>query len=84
MKELRSNAQNISDLKCMTKVVSAVLILRNGKAPGWTTELDDQLVAWTREYIKWLESSPISLEEKASTKSAHSLFCTCSIILTAI
>ncbi|KAF9459037.1 chondroitin AC/alginate lyase [Collybia nuda] len=63
----------ILDLKCMTKVASAVLILRDSKAPGWTTELDDQLVTWTKEYIKWLESSPISLEEKAA-KNNHGTF----------
>ena len=56
------------DLKCMAKVVSGVLILRGGKAPGWTSEVDAGLVNWTKEYIPWLTSAPIALKEKAAAK----------------
>lgn len=58
----------VLDLKCMSKIVSAVLALREGKAQGWTNGIDAALVAWTKEYIQWLTTAGIALEEKAATK----------------
>jgi hypothetical protein len=58
----------VLDLKCMTKVVDAVLILRAGKAPEWTQEIDSGLVNWSTTYIGWLTSSTIALQEAAATK----------------
>ncbi len=52
----------------MAKIVSGVLILRGGKAPGWTSEVDTGFLNWTKEYIPWLTSASIALEEKAATK----------------
>ena len=67
------NGQNgthtgILDLKCMSKVVSGVLILREGRAAEWTSDIDLALTSWTQEYITWLMSASIALEEKAATK----------------
>jgi hypothetical protein len=58
----------VLDLKCMVKVVNAVLVLRAGNAPQWTSEMDSDLVAWTKTYIGWLTSNNIALEEAAATK----------------
>ncbi|KAH9929064.1 chondroitin AC/alginate lyase [Epithele typhae] len=63
----------ILDLKCMAKVVSAVLLMREGKAAAWTTELDTGLNSWTTEYIGWLTSAGIALEEKAAPNN-HGTF----------
>ena len=52
----------------MVKIVSGILILRGGKAPEWTSEVDTGFVNWTKEYIPWLTSAPIALEEKAAAK----------------
>ena len=52
----------------MAKVVSAVLVLRDGKAGEWTADLDDALNAWTTSYIGWLTTADIALEEKAAAK----------------
>ncbi|KAM5536812.1 hypothetical protein V8D89_009530 [Ganoderma adspersum] len=61
------------DLKCMAKIVSGILILRGGKVPEWTSEVDTGFVNWTKEYIPWLTSAPIALEEKAATNN-HGTF----------
>ncbi|KAG5635945.1 hypothetical protein H0H81_009594 [Sphagnurus paluster] len=53
----------ILDLKCMAKIVSGIMILRKKKCTDWTDDLDGQMNAWAREYITWLETAPISLEE---------------------
>ncbi|KAI0342361.1 chondroitin AC/alginate lyase [Trametopsis cervina] len=66
----------VLDLKSMAKVVNGVLILRNGKAPEWTADIDGQFVAWSNQYIGWLQSSPIALKEKASTNNHGSYFAT--------
>ena len=58
----------ILDLKCMSKVVSGVLILREGRAAEWTSSIDLALTLWTQEYITWLMSASIALEEKAAPK----------------
>ena len=52
----------------MAKVVSGVLVLREGGAAAWTSALDDALNAWTDTYIAWLTSASIALEEKAAAK----------------
>ena len=52
----------------MAKVVSGVLVLREGNATAWTDELDNALNSWTETYIGWLTSASIALEEKAAAK----------------
>ena len=58
----------VIDLKCMVKVVNAVLVLREGQAPGWTGAIDSALVNWANSYIQWLTSSPIALAAAAARK----------------
>lgn len=57
-----------SDLKAMAKVTTAVLILRKGKSTLWTSDLDNQLISWTNEYITWLETAKIAVEESIAPK----------------
>jgi Alginate lyase len=65
------------DLKCMVKVVNAVLILRAGQAPGWTGVIDSGLVNWTKSYINWLTNSPIALAAAVVQKCVTTLVVTC-------
>lgn len=58
----------------MAKIVSGLLILRKGKSPDWSSDLDAQMSAWVNPYINWLETAPIALEEGASTKSVTNCF----------
>ena len=61
-------SSGVIDLKCMVKVVNAVLILRAGGAPGWTSAIDSGLVNWTKSYIKWLTSSQVALDAAVAPK----------------
>ncbi len=61
-------SSGVIDLKCMVKVVNAVLILRAGQAAGWTSAIDSGLVNWTKSYIKWLTSSQIAMAEAVAPK----------------
>ncbi|KAH9903346.1 chondroitin AC/alginate lyase [Cubamyces lactineus] len=63
----------VLDLKCMSKLVSGVLILREGKAAEWTSDLDTQLTNWTTSYINWLTTAKIALEEESATNN-HGTF----------
>ncbi|KAI0080380.1 chondroitin AC/alginate lyase [Panus rudis PR-1116 ss-1] len=53
----------VLDLKCMTKVVNGVLILRQGQANAWSSDDDNQMNAWAEKYISWLQTAPIAIEE---------------------
>ena len=52
----------------MAKVTSAILILRKGNSTLWTSALDTQLISWTNEYITWLETAKIAVEESIAPK----------------
>jgi hypothetical protein len=60
----------------MAKVAGAVLLLRAAKAEPWTTDVDNAFIGWLNEYIRWLETSPIALAEKASTNNHGSFYYT--------
>ncbi|KAG8731901.1 hypothetical protein FRC10_001365 [Ceratobasidium sp. 414] len=64
----------VLDLKCMTKLVSGVLMMRNGSAPAWTADLDAGLNSWVTQYLQWLTTAQLSLEEKASTNNHGSFW----------
>jgi hypothetical protein len=57
-----------SDFKQMAKITSAILIMRNGSCPDWTSQLDAQMVNWTTNYIAWVNSSPIAQAERTAPK----------------
>lgn len=52
----------------MAKVTSAILLLRKGGSTVWTTDLDDQMISWSNDYIKWLETAHIAEEEAIAAK----------------
>lgn len=58
----------ILDLKGMAKIASGILILRKGGNTDWTTDLDNQMNAWSKEFITWLETAQIALEEGHADK----------------
>ena len=57
-----------SDLKGMTKISSSIIILRKAPASAWTKDLDDKMNQWLTQYINWLETNSLAIEEKESTK----------------
>ncbi|PPQ86141.1 hypothetical protein CVT25_003091 [Psilocybe cyanescens] len=63
----------VLDLKAMSKVASAVLILRKGKSAAWTADIDNRFIEWSKEYITWLENAELAIEEKESNNN-HGTF----------
>ncbi|KAG6884546.1 hypothetical protein C0993_010215 [Termitomyces sp. T159_Od127] len=63
----------ILDLKGMAKIVTGIEILRKMNCTDWTSDLDNKMHSWTNEYIKWLESASMSLEEEAAPNN-HGTF----------
>jgi len=64
----------VLDLKGMAKIVSGILILRKSKCPDWTSDLDNQMNDWTRQFATWLETAGIALEEAFSTNNHGSFY----------
>ncbi|KAH8100385.1 chondroitin AC/alginate lyase [Cristinia sonorae] len=62
------------DLKSMAKIVPGVLILREGKAPEWTADLDAQFVNWTNSYLPWLTTAKLAIEEEESLNNHGSFY----------
>lgn len=52
----------------MAKLVSGVLILREGNAAEWTSEIDTGFTTWAANYTTWLTTASIALEEEAAEK----------------
>lgn len=73
------NGQNgthtgVLDLKGMAKIASGILILRLANSSDWTSELDTQMTNWTTQYISWLQTNPIALEEAAAMNNHGSYY----------
>jgi Alginate lyase len=58
----------ILDLKCMTKIVNAITMLRKANSTVWTEDLDSQMVEWANTYITWLKTWPTAIQESESPK----------------
>ncbi|KAJ1303043.1 hypothetical protein OPQ81_011244 [Rhizoctonia solani] len=71
--EQKGSHNGVLDLKCMTKLTSGVLLLREGQAPEWNKTVDDGLVAWAKRYIVWLTTSELGLGERNATNN-HGTF----------
>ena len=52
----------------MAKVTSAILLLRKGGSTAWTKDLDDKMISWSNDYIKWMETADIAIEEANAAK----------------
>ncbi|KAF8322348.1 chondroitin AC/alginate lyase [Cantharellus anzutake] len=63
----------VLDLKCMAKIASGVLMLKLGKNSDWTVEIDNGMKNWLREYIVWMTTNTLALQERASTNN-HGTF----------
>ncbi|KAJ7662521.1 chondroitin AC/alginate lyase [Mycena polygramma] len=64
----------VLDLKGFVKIVSAIMVLRKRKCTDWTDEIDNQMIAWVQQYINWLETSQLGMDECASVNN-HGSFC---------
>jgi len=64
----------VLDLKGMTKITSGILILRMGNSSAWTSDLDTQMKNWTTQYISWLQTNTLALQEAAATNNHGSYY----------
>lgn len=64
----------VLDLKGMTKITSGILILRMANNSDWTSELDTQMTNWTTQYITWLQTNTLALQEAAATNNHGSYY----------
>ena len=58
----------VLDMRGMIKVANAILALKEAKSPDWDAQKDAAMKLWLRQYIGWLESSPISKKTASSAK----------------
>ncbi|TXT07333.1 hypothetical protein VHUM_03053 [Vanrija humicola] len=66
----------ILDLKPMAKLASGILLFRDGNAEGWNSTIDGDLQAWVKEYIGWITTNKIALEEKDAPNNHGSFYYT--------
>ena len=58
----------VLDFKCMAKITSAVLMLKLGNSPDWTSEIDSGMKSWLSDYIGWMTNNTLALQERATDK----------------
>ncbi len=52
----------------MAKITSAVLMLKLGNSPDWTSEIDSGMKSWLSDYIGWMTNNTLALQERATDK----------------
>lgn len=62
------------DLKCMAKVTTGILVLRQGSSPHWTSDLDAKMVNWTTTYVHWMQTSQIAYGEFTALNNHGTFF----------
>ena len=65
----------VLDMRGMVKVANAILTLKVTKNPDWDAQKDAKMKVWLRQYVEWLESSPIAKKTASSAKSVSLRCC---------
>jgi len=55
-------------------ITTGILIFRKKGCTDWTSDVDSQMIAWTKQYIQWLETALISTEERDATNNHGSFW----------
>ena len=58
----------VLDMRGMIKVANAILALKIANSQDWDTQKDAKMKIWLKQYIGWLESSPIAKKTASSAK----------------
>lgn len=58
----------VLDMRGMIKVANAILIFKAAKSLDWDVQKDAKMKVWLKQYIGWLESSPIAQKTASSAK----------------
>ncbi|KAJ6549081.1 chondroitin AC/alginate lyase [Mycena vulgaris] len=64
----------ILDLRGFAKIASGILMLRKSGNTDWTPTLDGQLIAWSNQYINWLQTSALGKQAGSSTNNHGTIF----------
>jgi len=64
----------ILDLRGFAKIASGILILRESKNTDWTSDLDNQFIAWVNKYISWLDTAPTAQQAAHATNNHGTIF----------
>ncbi|KAJ7768903.1 alginate lyase-domain-containing protein, partial [Mycena metata] len=62
------------DLRGFAKIASGILILRKTGNTDWTSDIDNQFIAWCTRYINWLETAPTAHTAATSTNNHGTIF----------
>ncbi|GJJ11888.1 hypothetical protein Clacol_006126 [Clathrus columnatus] len=66
----------ILDTKCFTKIITGILILKQGNCALWTPDLDSQMTSWVQQFVQWLETAPTAIEESKAVNNHGSFYFT--------
>ena len=69
----------VLDMRGMIKVANAILTLKATKSQDWDAQKDAAMKLWLKQYLGWLESSPIAQKTASSAKyvSLRNIFGLC-------
>jgi hypothetical protein len=58
----------------MAKITSAILYFRKQKIAAWTDEVDSAMVNWTEQFITWLTTNTLGIQERDSVNNHGSFY----------
>ncbi|GJJ10861.1 hypothetical protein Clacol_005089 [Clathrus columnatus] len=59
----------VLDAHPITKIVSSILIMRMENNTDWTDDMHNQFVSWSNQYVQWLETAKIAIQESEATNN---------------
>jgi len=57
--------EGVLDYHTIVKIVSGILIMRRGNFSGWTQERDTAMNDWATQYLTWLQTDTLGVQELA-------------------
>ncbi|EJD39569.1 chondroitin AC/alginate lyase [Auricularia subglabra TFB-10046 SS5] len=64
----------VLDMKTISKVGSAILLMRKAKFAGWTADDDTKFNSWAKQFIGWLETHPFGHDEGTAPNNHGTYF----------
>ncbi|KAK7053003.1 hypothetical protein VNI00_004324 [Paramarasmius palmivorus] len=64
----------VLDMKGFSKIASGILILRNSNSTDYTSDIDEGMIAWCKEYIQWLDTNPKAQVERRALNNHGTFF----------
>ncbi|ESK91715.1 alginate lyase domain-containing protein [Moniliophthora roreri MCA 2997] len=64
----------VLDMKGFSKIASGILILRKSNNTDYTSEIDEGMIVWCKEYIQWLDTNPTAHLERIALNNHGTFF----------